>query len=57
MEDPVTVWNKQFQKKMSNKLELLQKLYSLHLKDSESVQQHIKAMTEILMVYQLSVIL
>ena len=50
-EDPVTVWKKlsdQFQKKTwSNKLELRQKLYSLHLKEGESVQQHIKAMTEI----------
>ena len=50
-EDPVTVWKKlsdQFQKKTwSNKLELRRKLYSLHLKEGESVQQHIKAMTEI----------
>ena len=38
----------QFQKKTwSNKLELRRKLYSLHLKEGESVQQHIKAMTEI----------
>ena len=50
-ENPVTVWKKlcdQFPKKTwSNKLDLHQKLCSLHLKEDESVQQHIKAMTEI----------
>ena len=50
-EDPVMVWKKlsdQFQKKTwANKLELRRKLYSLRLKDGESVQKHIKAMTEI----------
>ena len=60
-EDPVMVWKKlsdQFQKKTwANKLELRRKLYSLRLKDGESVQKHIKAMTEILMVYQSLVIL
>lgn len=50
-EDPVEVWSKlenQFQKKTwANKLELRRKLYSLRLKDGDSVQSHIKAMTEI----------
>ena len=50
-EDPVAVWKKlmdQFQKKTwANKLELRRKLYSLRLKDGESVQEHIKAMTEL----------
>ena len=50
-EDPAVVWDKlanQFQKKTwANKLELRQKLFSLRLKDGESVQKHIKAMTEI----------
>ena len=50
-EDPVAVWKKlqdQFQKKTwANKLELRRKLYSLRLKDGESVQEHIKAMTEV----------
>ena len=50
-EDPVAVWNKlegQFQKKTwANKLELRRKLYSLRLKDGESVHVHIKTMTEI----------
>ena len=45
------VWKKlldQFQKKTwANKLELRRKLYLLQLKDGESVQKHIKAMTEI----------
>ena len=49
--DPVAVWKKlidQFQKKTwANKLELRRKLYSLRLKDGESVQEHIKAMTEL----------
>ena len=50
-EDPVAVWKKlkdQFQKKTwANKLELRRKLYSLRLKEGESVQKHIRAMTEI----------
>ena len=47
---PVEVWKKladQFQKKSwANKLELRRKLYSLRLKEGDSVQQHIKSMTE-----------
>ena len=50
-EDPIVVWQKladQFQKNMwANKLELRHKLYSLWLKDGDSVQEHIKAMSEI----------
>ena len=50
-EDPITVWkilSDQFQKKTwANKLELRRKLYSLRLKAGESVQKHIKVMTEI----------
>ena len=50
-EDPVVVWKKlrdHFQKKTwANKLELRRKLYALRLKDGESVQEHIKRMTEI----------
>ena len=50
-ENPVAVWEKlanQFQKKTwANKLELRRKLYSLHLKEGESVQNHVKAMMEI----------
>lgn len=50
-EDPVVVWQRladQFQKKTwANKLSLRRRLYSLHLNDGESVQEHIKAMTEI----------
>ena len=49
--DPVEVWTKlenQFQKKTwANKLELRRKLYSLRLKDRESVHAHIKALTEL----------
>ena len=49
--DPVVVWKQlsdQFQKKTwANKLELRKKLYSLRLKDGESVQAHIKGMTEL----------
>ena len=45
-EDPIVVWKKladQFQKKTwANKLELRRKLYSLRLKEGESVQEHIK---------------
>ena len=50
-EDPVTVWQKlqnQFQKKTwANKLALRRRLHSLQLRDGESVQEHIKAMTEL----------
>lgn len=50
-ENPVAVWKKlkdQFQKKTwANKLELRRKLYSLRLQDGESVQQHVKEMTEL----------
>ena len=45
-EDPVVVWKKlkqQFQKKTwANKLELRRKLYSLKLREGESVQAHMK---------------
>ena len=50
-EDPAVVREKlanQFQKRtLANKLELRGKLFSWRLKDDESVQEHIKAMTEI----------
>ena len=50
-ENPVAVWDKlanQFQKKTwANKLELRRKLYSLRLKEGESVQSHVKVMIEI----------
>lgn len=50
-QDPAVVWQKlcdQFQKKTwANKLALRRKLYSLKLKGSESVQNHIKTMMEI----------
>ena len=50
-EDPAAVWGKlanQFQKRTwANKLELRCNLFSLRLKNGESVQEHIKAMTEI----------
>ena len=50
-QDPVIVWDKlaaQFQKKTrANKLSLRRKLYSLRLKENQSVQQHIKEMTEV----------
>ena len=49
--EPITVWTKlgdQFQKKTwANKFELRRKLYSLRLKDGDSVQEHVKEMTEI----------
>ena len=49
--DPVAVWKKlmdQFQKKTwANKLELRRKLYSLRLREGESVHKHIKSMTEL----------
>jgi hypothetical protein len=50
-QEPAVVWEKltnQFQKKTwANKLALCRKLYSLRLKDGESIQKHIKEMTEI----------
>ena len=51
-EDPVVVWKKffesQFQKKKwANKLELHHKLFSLRLREGESVQQHAKAMAQV----------
>ena len=52
-EDPIVVWNSkklrdQFQKETSaNRLALCCKLHTLQLKDGESVQDHIKAMTEL----------
>ena len=50
-DNPVSVWEKlakQFQKKSwVNKLILRHKLYSLQLKECDSVQEHIKAMTEV----------
>ena len=48
--DPIAVWKKlsdQFQKETwANKLELRRKLYSLKLKEGDSVQEHIRKMTE-----------
>ena len=45
------MWQKlgdEFQKKIwANKLELRRKLYSLRLKDGDSIQEHVKEMTEI----------
>ena len=50
-DDPVAVWRKlsdQFQKKTwANKLVLRRRLYSLKLKEGDSVQKHIREMTEI----------
>ena len=50
-EDPTTVWEKlanQFQKRTwANKLELRRNLFSLRLKNGGSMQEHVKAMTEI----------
>ena len=50
-EDPSEVWQKlesQFQKRTwANKLQLRHKRFSLRLKQGDSVQEHIKAMTEI----------
>ena len=50
-EDPIAVWKKlrdQFQKKTwANRLALYHKLHTLQLKDGDSVQDHIKAMTEL----------
>lgn len=49
-EDPVAVWKKlsdQFQKKSwANKLQLRRRLYTLRLKESDPVQEHIQKMTE-----------
>ena len=49
-ENPAAVWTpleEQFQRKTwSNKLQLKRKLFSLKLKEGESVHQHIKTMTE-----------
>ena len=51
-EDPAVIWkmlSDQFQKKTwANKLELRRKLFSLRLEDGGSVQDHVKAMTEVL---------
>ena len=50
-DDPERVWKKlcdQFLKKTwANKLELRKRLYSLRLKEGESVQEHIRRMTEL----------
>ena len=50
-EDPVVVWKKladQFEKKTwATRLDLRLKLHSLRLKDGDSVQEHIKIMTEL----------
>ena len=50
-DDPAEVWKKlsnQFQKKSwANKLALRRKLYALQLKEGQSIQTHIKTMTEI----------
>lgn len=50
-EDPVYVWNKlqsQLQRKnWANKLMLRKRLYSLQLKEGESVQKHVKEVTEL----------
>ena len=50
-EDPIKVWTKladQFQKKTwANKLELRRKLYSLRLKEGDSVQNYVKVMTNL----------
>ena len=47
----ITVWQKlamQFEKKTwANKLNLRRRLHSLRLKDGDSVQEHIKTMTEV----------
>ena len=50
-EDPVVVWKKladQFEKKTwATRLDLRRKLHSLRLNDGDSVQEHIKIMTEL----------
>ena len=48
-QDPKTVWTKlsdQFQKTWENKLVLRRCLHALQLKEGDSVQEHIKVMTE-----------
>ena len=49
--DPVAVWktlSAQFQRKTwANKLELKRKLFSMKLNEGDSVQEHVKSMTEI----------
>ena len=49
--DPTAVWERlstQFQKKTwANKLAFRQRLHSLQLKEGQSVQEHVKALTEI----------
>ena len=49
--DPTVVWERlstQFQKKTwANKLALRRQLHSLRLKEGQSVQKHVKALTEI----------
>ena len=49
--DPVAVWKKlsdHFQKKTwANKLHLRKKLYSLRLREGESVQEHVRKLTEL----------
>ena len=49
--DPTAVWEKlstQFQKKTwANKLALRRRLHSMQLKEGQSVQEHVKALTEI----------
>ena len=51
--DPKVVWTKlsnQFQKKTwSNKLEMRRKLHSMRMKEGDSVQEHIRQMTEVSM--------
>ena len=50
-ENPAVVWRKlagQFQKKTwANKLAIQRKLYNLKLKDGQSMQKHVKMLTEI----------
>ena len=50
-DDPVAVWKKlsdQFQKKTwANKLQLRKRLYSLKLREGDSVQEHVRKLTEI----------
>ena len=50
-EDPTVMWKKladQFQKKTwANKLALRKRLHNLKLKDGQSMQKHVKALTEI----------
>ena len=51
LENPAVVWKKladQFQKKAwANKLALRRKLHNLKLKDGQSMQKHVKMLTEI----------